>query len=78
MRLLAAAVLWAGLLQAQTTVYFSAHGKTYHASAKCMALSHTANVLSGDQAVAEKRGLRPCKICHRVKQEQKTITEVVQ
>lgn len=44
------------------TVYFTAHGKTYHTNPKCMALAKSANVLHAEEKDAIAHGLRACGI----------------
>ena len=49
------------------TVYFAAHGKTFHTSSHCAALARSKSVLSADDSEAIKHGLTPCSKCHHVK-----------
>lgn len=44
------------------TVYFTAHGKTYHTNPKCMALAKAGAVLHAEEKDAIAHGLRPCGI----------------
>lgn len=44
------------------TVYFTAHGKTYHTNPKCMALAKSVNVMHADEKEAIAHGLKPCGI----------------
>lgn len=44
------------------TVYFTAHGKTYHTNPHCMALAKSATVLHADEKDAIAHGLKPCGI----------------
>lgn len=44
------------------TVYFTAHGKTYHTNPKCMALAKSTNVLHAEEKEAIAHGLKPCGI----------------
>lgn len=47
-------------------VYFSAHGKTFHKSEHCMALSRATHIYSADRAEALAHKLHECGICFRV------------
>lgn len=55
----------ARLLAADTAVFVTEHGKTFHARATCMALSHTAKPLQTTDAQARSHGLKECRICFR-------------
>ena len=47
------------------TVYFTAHGKTYHTTTQCLALSHSGELFTSSEADAVSHGLKLCRICHR-------------
>lgn len=67
MKRLAATVLFAFQLLAADQVIVTEHGKTYHARATCMALSHTKTTYTATEAAAKSHGLKPCGICYRQK-----------
>jgi hypothetical protein len=59
-----ALVLTVASLHAET-VFLTAHGKTFHKSEHCMALSRATHVYSADRAAAEAHKLHACGICYR-------------
>ena len=65
MRKLLLALALAGSMLHAEAVYFSAHGKTFHKSEHCMALSRAAHVYSADRTEAEAHKLHECHICYR-------------
>jgi hypothetical protein len=50
-------------------VLVTPHGKTFHASRKCMSLSRSKAVTEVTVLEAKSRNLKPCGICYRVKPE---------
>lgn len=52
------------------TVYFSEHGKVYHAKTNCFALSRTTEVYQASLKDAETHGLKQCHICFRTRKSQ--------
>jgi len=52
------------------TVFFSEHGKTYHAKTTCFALSRTTEVFQSTLKDAEAHGLKQCHICFRTRKTQ--------
>jgi hypothetical protein len=60
-------VLGVAMASAQT-VYVSRTGKSYHTTPTCWALQRSKTVTPIDKAEAQKRGLKPCKICDKADQ----------
>lgn len=70
-KLLIATALLATSLNA---AFLSEHGKTFHASRSCMALSRAKVVLEASEADAKAHNLKPCGICYRAKTTKKPAT----
>jgi hypothetical protein len=52
---------------AQSVVYFTPKGKTYHTNQHCMALGRATVTYQAGVAEAVQHGLKPCAICNRAK-----------
>jgi hypothetical protein len=63
-KLLMTLALAASMIHAET-VYFTAHGKTFHKSEHCMALSRAKHVYEAERADALAHKLHECGICYR-------------
>jgi hypothetical protein len=62
----ASSLLPAAPTAGETTVFLSAHGKTYHSHRDCMSLSRAKTVYTATETAARAHGLTLCGICaHR-------------